>query len=247
MSTDSGSDKEQPQGDLDVEHNPRGPWANLNDENLQSAIVRLAGMHHAACSADNPKLKKFADFLDAFASAWLEQKAQVEKEAQKYGFAPCKSTKEIPAGDRHKVALLSLTLNGSFVLLGNGCLSGKGSFGSYEKIPFRKGDGATKINAPNGVVVRGEAEMNSRLLLNSLIGSTSPLQALYYTKENLPARDALELEEALSMSVQHFSQTFRVDIDETVRKHPAKDPGKHKGDQPDYIPKELPEFEPVQK
>lgn len=214
---ESDSDKDQLQGEFGVEHNPNGPWANLEDGNLKNAIVRLAASNHVSCAADNPKLSKFADFLDVFASAWLEQKAQVEKEAQKYGFAPCKTTEEIPEEDRRNAALLSLTLNGSFVLLGNGCLSYSGSFGHYEKIPFRKDGSHTTKYAESGVVVSGEAVLNSPLNLSTkgnFVGNTSPLQALYFTKENLFTADALQLENALSESVVQFSHMIRGGMDE---------------------------------
>src|SRR3989338_10630276 len=98
----SDSDKNKDQEKFGVDYNPNGPWANLKDKSIQDAILRLAGENHASCAADNPKFKEFADFLDAFAGAWLEQRAQVESESQKYGFIPCNSTAEIPEEDRHK-------------------------------------------------------------------------------------------------------------------------------------------------
>ena len=74
------SDKNKDQEKFGVDYNPNGPWANLKDKSIQDAILRLAGENHASCAADNPKFKEFADFLDAFAGAWLEQRAQVESD-----------------------------------------------------------------------------------------------------------------------------------------------------------------------
>ncbi|MSR68064.1 hypothetical protein EXS65_04585 [Candidatus Peribacteria bacterium] len=224
-----------------VEHNPNKSWANLDDEKLQDAILQLAGENHISCAADNPRLSKFADFLDIFASAWLEQKARVEEQAGKYGFSPCTSTAEIPAEDRHKVALLSLTLNGSFVLLGNGCLSSSGGSGQYEKIPLRKDGKATSMRVEDGVIVLGEATMRTRLHVTrgggGFIGNTSQLQALFYTKDTLPADNILQLRKALSESVSQFSQTVRGDLEETFRRKPLEEF--------EDEPKKIPEFEPV--
>ena len=246
INNDNADDeKDQHRQDFGVENNPNGPWANLKNENLQNAIVRLAGEHHRRCAAENPKLGRFADFLDAFASAWLEQKAHVEQEAQKYGFAPCESTTEIPHKDRHKAALLCLTLNGSFVLLGNGCLASSGGSGHYEKIPFRADGSPTKVNALLGVVVNGEAAIHNRLYctgqVSSFIGNTSALQALYCTTDELPPENALQLGQALSESVSHFSDTIRFSFDESLRWKKEESDEPH----PEFVPEEQPELEPV--
>ncbi|HCI04073.1 TPA: hypothetical protein DE059_04055, partial [Candidatus Peribacteria bacterium] len=140
-------------------HNPHGPWAHLDDRRVQDNIAKLAGEHHAVNLAEDRTFTEFPMFLDAFTAAWLDQKAKVEAEAQKYGFAPCETTATISAEDRAKAAVLVLTLNGSFVLLGNGCLVYYGGSGRYEKIPFRKGGASPKHVAPKGIVVNGEAEL----------------------------------------------------------------------------------------
>ncbi|MDP7247833.1 MAG: hypothetical protein QF741_04385 [Candidatus Peribacteraceae bacterium] len=213
----SDSDHEEHIG---VQHNPNGPWANLEDTALQDAILREAGECHKQCALDNPKLSKFADFLDAFASAWLEQKAKVEEEGKKYGFAPCEDTALLSEEDRRKAALLCLTLYGSYVLLGNGCLTNGGGSGRYEKIPFRKGGMATIKTAPHSVTVDGEARLQELLKIVDrpiqFIGNTSSLQMLLTTTENLPEEDKLRLGEALSESCVDLINTIRGDIDETI-------------------------------
>ena len=96
-------------------------------------------------------------------------------------------------------------------------------------------------------MVCGEAEMNAPLVMGGnelFVSRVSPLQALYYTKENLPADDALHLGEAVSASVSEFSQTVRGGIDETFRERPLNDPDKH-DDQPKFFPEEQPEIEPI--
>ena len=196
----------------------------------------------------NPKFIKFEDFLDAFASAWLLQKAQVDDEAQKHGFMAVKSTNEIPRADRLKAALLSLTLNGSFVLLGNGCLSSNGGSGRYEKIPFRKDGKRVSVQVPGGVIVRGEAALQARLAMSDekklFKRHTSALQALYYTKNILPEGDALQLGEAVSESIAGLSRTMRGDADETLGSPPAK-PDRRDGDKRRYMPARPTKFEPV--
>ena len=89
--------------------------------------------------------------------------------------------------------------------------------------------------------------MNAPLVMGGnelFVSRVSPLQALYYTKENLPADDALHLGEAVSASVSEFSQTVRGGIDETFRERPLNDPDKH-DDQPKFFPEEQPEIEPI--
>lgn len=236
-----------------VQHNPDGPWAHLEDETVQNNIAKLSGEHHGACRAEDLTFTDFPTFLDAFTAAWLEQKAKVEAEAQKYGFVPCESTATLSAEDRAKAAVLVLTLNGSFVLLGNGCLAYHGGSGRYEKIPYRKSGASLKSVAPQGIVVNGEAELQKSIVFSNrdgfdFIKNTSPLQALYFTTRNLPAEDALELGNALSDSIADFGETLR-DFGnyETIQDVPIPERPQHEDDlpEPGDIPERQPEYEPA--
>ena len=241
------------EGEIDVEHNPNGPWANLEDRKVKDNIAKLAGRHHAACRAENPALSEFPVFLDAFAKAWLEQKALVESEAERYGFVPCESTALLTGENRSRAGILVLTLNGSFVLLGNGCLTYLGGSGRYEKIPYRKGGTSFKHVAPQGILVNGEAELQKSIVFTNRDGfhfivKTSPLQALYFTTRNLPPEDALKLGNALSDSIADFGETLRdYSRDETVQDVPLPGRPRREDDMPEPgdIPERQPEYEPA--
>jgi len=190
---DNGKDDEPL--DFGVEHNPNGPWARLEDPGVKCAIARLSGLFHGAIRAQDPELSRWNDFLDVFTDAWLNLKAKVEEEAQKYGFTACHTTADLPEIDCEKVAILALTLNGSYLLLGNGCLS-HGSFGDYQRIPFRK-DMAASIHADEGVRCTSEPTLQESLHCPSqdglFIQNTSPLFQLYYTTRDLPRGDSIHL------------------------------------------------------
>lgn len=242
------SPEDNPNEKLGVDHNPTGPWANIKEKDVQDAILSMAGSFHKSCIEDNPTYSKFADFLDVFARAWLEQKAQVEREAQKYGFIPCRNTREIPMEDRNKAAILCLTLYGSFVLLGNGCLGRMGGSGQYEKIPLRKNGDSSKVRSPSGVRVSGAAKLHERLYMRNqgsfaFKSEVSALQALYYTTEKLPDTNVLALGAALSDSIASFSQTIRFSVGDTLPVKALPDHGEKT--HPEYAPEKLPEHQPV--
>ncbi len=228
-------------GRYGIHLNPYGPWANLGDQCTKNAILSLARETYDSRSKENTKLSSFADFLDVFASAWLEQKAKVESDAFKHGFIACNSTNIIPYDTREKVSLLMLTLSGSYLLLGNRCLSRSGGSGKYERIPVRKSALAVQYSAQSGIAVRGEGSVGLPICLTSyrpveFIQQTSPLFALYYTTKILTPDNLLVISRAVSDSISNFTQTVRDDLEETVRELPENIPSKSD---------EVPEVEPM--
>ncbi|MDP7247913.1 MAG: hypothetical protein QF741_04800 [Candidatus Peribacteraceae bacterium] len=239
------ADSDQDKNKFDIKHNPNGPWANLDDRTIKDNIARLAAEHHAACKAENPALSEFPVFLDAFTTAWLEQKAQVDSEAQKYGFVPIESTATLTGENRTRAGILALTRNGSFVLLGNGCLVYHGGSGRYEKIPYRKGGASVKYFVPRCIKVKGEAELRQSLDISgdgpAFIRNTSGLHALYFTTRTLPADDELALGNVLSESAVNLRDTIAdFDRGETIVDVPL--PGRPTRE--DDVPGDVPEWEP---
>lgn len=226
--------------DTKMEFNPHGPWADLNEKGVKDAILTMAHTHYRRHVARNPQAYEFRDFLDALAAAWLEKKAEVDKEAEKYGFVPCKGIADIPEADRQSAALLTLTLNGSFILFGNGCLSSQGGSGYYSKIPLRETTGPTTIYAHYEVTVL-EAELEKRMQIASskshpFIKNTSALRALYYTKNALSQGDQVKIGKVISASIQQFNESILHCSGETIR-----NPGRI----PMYAPNSSPAVEPV--
>lgn len=194
----------QPQ--FEFNSNPLGPWHNLSDDALKKAILTESREHFAA--AQNAGPLDLPTFVDLFTAQWLEFKAKVEAEAMSHGFRLCKNLADVPPGARHKVAILALTINGSFVLLGNGCLTGKGSSGRYERIPYRITARMGNKNKTDGVACVTEPAVGSELHCRNLI-NTSPLYLLYYTTEPLPGNDMLRMGDSLSMSQTQFATKMR--------------------------------------
>ncbi len=242
----SGSDHEGP---IEVAHNPNGPWANMENKKQQDAIAREAGKYHTQCALENPRLSRFEDFLDALTVAWLEQKSKVEDEAEKYGFTECEDTALLSDEDRRKSALLTLTLNGSYILLGNGCLTAGGGSGRYERIPFRKEDVAEKYNASNSVSVDGDAKLHEPLRfvkkLILFITKSSNLQMLFTTTQNLSEEDQLRLGEALEESYAGLVATIQGGVEETNEVKPSPLRPDRDDEFPGVVPPEVPEYEPV--
>ena len=203
-------DKQKP----DVDHNARGLWVKLPDQQIRDAVARMAGRCHAIIAKNNPQMIVFRDFLDALAFYWREFRTKVEDEAQKYGFASCDDVSLIPPQNHPKIALLALTMNGSFVLLGNGCLTREGSFATYEKIPMRIGDGAARNrHVASGARCNGLPKVGAPMSVTNVV-NTSPVYLLYSTTQQLPGGDAAHLAESLSKHYTIFASATVADFRE---------------------------------
>ncbi len=218
-----------------VEHNPHGSWANLENKKVQSAILKMATKNHTACVAKCPEYAQLSNFLDAFTSAWLAQKAQVEQEALRHGFAPCEDTAILSPSERQQTAILCLTLNGSNILLGNGCLSAAGGFGRYARIPLREKTISSILQVSRGVCVVGDAKLYQKLYCRNFrnefegVSETSSLQLLFYTTNTLSDDLQQIIAAMLDESIIRFNDTLLGVADET------KSVGIH-------IPEEVPEL-----
>jgi hypothetical protein len=204
-----------------VEHNPHGPWANIDDKHLQDAILRMAVKNHATYAATHSEYARLTTFLDACTSAWLEQKAHVEQEAQKHGFISCENTAALEESIRKQTALLCLTLKGSNILLGNGCLSAAGGFARYAKISVRQDEGCSVLQVSHGVRVTGEAALHHRLYFHGFcdgfngIRDTSSLQLLFYTTNTLSNDHQSIIAAMLDESILRFNDTLFGMTDQT--------------------------------
>jgi len=223
---DIPSDHDTPDDGLhrfDVVHNPGGPWETMNDQNVKNAIVRMATEVYRSRTIK----ESYPDFLDQFTLAWHELCVKVEDMSRKHGFRPCVDLSHLSPGDQLRVALLALTINGSFVLLGNGCLRHPGSSGMYERIPLREGHAPDNIRARSGVVCVTQPSVGEKFVFDArnFLGSTSPIHLLFYTTDTIPRGDAERLERALTDSVSEFhTRVFSHYATETVRENPPELP-----------------------
>jgi len=212
------------------EYNSTGPWAAM-PRNVQNAIRDMV--------VDNMGTSNFAQSLDKFAEQWLKFKADVEDEASNYGFVSCRTTADIKA-ERNRVAVLSLTMSGSFLLLGNGCLEAPGGSINYKKIPLRVNEKAKDKNFPSGTYCDNDPTVGKILVLKGKGAmNTSAIQLLFYTTEQISEDNARKLVESVSESIFSFNQTVSAaDFGDTV-----VDPGRPRRydyeDMPE-VPEELP-------
>lgn len=203
-----------------VQCNSNGPWSNLTDHSVKDAIIRMAGEAYSTQLWD----QNFPDFLDTFTLAWKEFCIEVENTSRKYGFRQCKDLSEVLPDERSKVALLSLTINGSFVLLGNGCLTHSGSMATYKRILLREKHTPQDRHVTEGIACAQEPKVGTPFYFsgNGFPPHTSPIYLLYYTTDSLPEENALHVAEELEESIHHLcTEIFSpVEKETDIEPHP---------------------------
>lgn len=218
---DEHIDDSGPKPNYGFEGNPLGPWHNLDDERLKAAILTEAREYYDA--RKQTAAVDFTKFVDLFTAQWLEFKAKVEAEATSNGFRACVNLSGVRSQDRHKVAILALSINGSFILLGNGCLTSSGASGRYERIPFRISTKMGNRNAPHSVSCKSDPAVGSELSCKFLV-TTSPLYLLYYTTDALPGANILRMGEHLSAVQMGVVTMIGDSLHDTAPNTPAKQP-----------------------
>lgn len=210
----------EPNNEIGFICNPCGPWNQLEDERLKQALLRLAATHKLECQ-NQTGFTDFKDVVDAFVLSWIQKQVQVEDVAIQRGFTPCEDMSTLPPSDRRKAAVLALSLNGSFCLFGNGCLMYRGGSGHYEKIPYRRDEGAVVRKALQGVRCMTIPKVGSSLQLNQSrlkLKHTSAVHDLYYTTNQLTDEGLLQIGQEVSEVIsQNFLGTIGQDLDETSK------------------------------
>lgn len=199
--------------DFGVVANPNGSWKNHPDERVRNVILQSAASSYRVISsqAENA-VQSFLDFLDIYTNAWNELRMKVEEESRKYGFVACQNLSSLSEDEKKMVALLALSQQGSFILLGNGCLSAAGGSGTYEKIPLRYDFGTMSNHVSSGVRCRTETiEVGYSLYLQGdlHLKHTSNIYLLFYTTEQLPKENELKFRNTLAQHLECFSDTVR--------------------------------------
>lgn len=187
--------------------NPNGAFATLFTF-LQRPLLSLARLSYPSVSHE----VSLADFVDRMAQAWLDAVVAVDVFAKSNGFLECTNLYGINASDRSHVALLALTINGSTLLLGNGCLTPEGSFARYTRLVLRRDTDIPPQTYQESGVHCDDASVSRRLTLQGAhsldVTSTSPLYCLFYTTRDIND-DAIQAMCALHQQIRAIFESVQ--------------------------------------